>query len=77
MDPSAKLDCQQEPAMCDIYAVIEASKLLQKAANEDLPVPVRRMVIHALQRLDDEIDAYFRPANGRDPCSPQRARAAA
>ncbi len=63
--------------MCDVYAVIEASKLLQKSANEDLPAPVRRMLVHALQRLDEEIDAYFRPPNGRDPCSPQPTRASA
>lgn len=59
--------------MCDVHAVIEASKLLEKLATDEVPAPVRRMMIHAQQRLDEEIEEYFKPSNGHDPCSPQSA----
>lgn len=58
--------------MCDVYAVIEASRLLETRARDDeIPAPVRRMLIHALQRFDEDIETYFKPLIGRDRCSPQ------
>lgn len=59
--------------MCDVYAVIGASKLLDKLATDDVPVPVRQMLIHARQKLDEEIETYFKPPTAGDPCSRQAA----
>ena len=61
-----------EPKMCDVHAIVEASRLLNKLATDDLPAPVRRMLIHARQLLDDDIEAYFNPPNGGDRCLPER-----
>lgn len=60
--------------MCDVYAVIEASKLLEKLATDDLPVPVRRMLIHAQQKLDEDIETYFKPRYVKDRCSREQER---
>ena len=51
--------------MFDVYAAIEASKLLEKLANDEVPAPVRRMLIHAQHKLDEEIEAYFKPRSPR------------
>ena len=51
--------------MFDVYAAIEASKLLEKLANDEVPAPVRRMLIHAHHKLDEEIEAYFKPRSPR------------
>lgn len=64
----------EESDMCDVYAVIEASKLLEKLATDDLPGPVRRMLIHAQQKLDEDIETYFKPRYVKDRCSPELER---
>ena len=51
--------------MFDVYAAIEASRLLEKLASDDVPAPVRRMLINAQHKLDEEIESYFKPRTGR------------
>ncbi len=60
--------------MCDVYAVIEASRLLDKLATGDVPAPLRQMLIHARQKLDEEIETYFKPLTASDPCAPLSSR---
>jgi len=54
------------PETFDLYATVEAMKILEECTSApSLPGPIRRMLVDALNKYDEEIEAYFRPRNGR------------
>lgn len=54
------------PETFDLYATIEASRILAACASANsLSMPIRRMLVHAVNKFDEEIEAYFRPRTGR------------
>jgi len=50
----------------DLYATMDAIAILEQCLSANsLPAPIRRMLYHARERFDEEIDAYFRPGSIR------------